>query len=53
MREWDAVIKIFSCYWALTGHVGDHVSTSFSDSIRLEDLSAGDIFPNREYNHIY
>ncbi len=53
MREWDAVIKIFSCYWALTGHVGDQASTAFSGSIRLEGLSVGVIFPNPEYNHIY
>jgi len=53
MREWDAVIKIFSCYWALTGHVGDQASTAFSDSTKLEGLSVGDIFQNREYNHIY
>ena len=48
MREWDAVIKIFSYYWALTGHVGDQASTTFSDSIRLEGLSVGDIFRGKK-----
>ncbi len=53
MREWDAVIKIFSCHCVLTGDVGDQASTAFSDSLGLEGLSVGDIFPNWEYNHIY